>query len=83
LTQHQIGALRAPFPAEERHWRAGATNKKGTKALALAHINARAVMDRLDEAVGRMHWAYCCEEWRSGSVKAGIGVRDSETGEWV
>ena len=81
LTQDQIAALRSPFPAQEVHWRAGAANSEGTKALALAYIDARAVMDRLDEVVGPMNWADTFEEWKAGAVKAGIGIRNSD--EWV
>ena len=81
LTEDQVAALRAPFPPEEVHWRAGATNKEGNKALALAYIDARAVMDRLDEVVGPMNWQDTFEEWKDGAVKAGIGVRNDS--EWV
>lgn len=80
LTQDQIAALRAPFPAEEIHWRAGATNKEGNRALALAYIDARAVMDRLDEVIGPTGWADTYEEWKAGAVKAGIGICNEE---WV
>ena len=81
LSQDQVAALRAPFPAKEVHWRAGATNKEDTEALALAYIDARAVMDRLDEVVGPTNWADTFEEWKDGAVKAGIGIRDD--GVWV
>jgi hypothetical protein len=80
MTQDQIDALRAPFPGEEIHWRAGATNGEGTRALALAYIDARAVMDRLDEVVGPMNWADTYDVWKDGAVKAGIGIRNEE---WV
>jgi len=76
LTQDQIAALRAPFPAEDVHWRAGATNKEATKALALAYIDARAVMDGFDEGVGPMNWADTYDVWKDGAVKAGIGIRN-------
>jgi len=81
MTQDQIIALRAPFPAEEIHWRAGAVNKEGNRALALAYIDARAVMDRLDEVVGPMNWQDTYEEWKSGGVKASISIRDSD--QWI
>jgi len=81
LTQDQITALRALFPSEEIHWRAGATNKEGNRALALAYIDARAVMDRLDTVVGPTNWTDTYDVWKDGAVKAGIGIRDE--GEWV
>ena len=60
--------LRAPFPPEKIHWRVGNTNKKSverqtgdrnarpTKGQLLAYLNARDVMDRLDEVVGPDGW---------------------------
>lgn len=81
LTQEQIEALKAPFPAKEIHWRAGATNKENTKALAMAYIDARAVMDRLDEVVGPMNWQDTFDIWKDGAVKAGIGIRNES--EWI
>jgi len=48
--------LLAPFPPENVNWRVGSTNSSKTKALALAYIDARDVMDRLDEVCGAAHW---------------------------
>lgn len=57
--------LAAPFPPESVSWRAGSTTKKrgqdhkypaGTKAMALAYIDSRDVMDRLDAVVGVENW---------------------------
>ena len=53
--------LARPFPANLISWRAGATNKnktpdkKPTKCIALAYIDARDVMTRLDDVFG-MDW---------------------------
>lgn len=44
--------LERPFSPTKLHWRAGATNRDKTKAIALAYINARDVMQRLDEVFG-------------------------------
>lgn len=69
--------LARPFPEEKIHWRVGATNKDKTKGIALAYIDARDVMERLDFVVGPENWqcrypfAGCCE----------IGIRIN--GEWV
>jgi hypothetical protein len=49
--------LSAPFTADEIEWRAGSTNKEKTQALALAYINARSVMNRLDDVVGAENWS--------------------------
>lgn len=50
--------LSAPFPAGEVYWRVGATNNKDnpTRGIALAYIDARAVMRRLDEVLGPENW---------------------------
>jgi|GEM_PF-737801 len=82
MNQEQLERLKSPFPAEEVQWRAGATNKDDTKALALAYIDARAVMERLDEVVGPMNWTDTYDEWKGGAVKAGIGIRNEEGWVW-
>ncbi len=45
-------ALERPFPANKIHWRVGATNKDKTSGIALAYIDARDVMRRLDDVMG-------------------------------
>lgn len=50
--QTQFEKLKAPFPVESLHWRLGQTNKAKTKAMMLVYIDARDVMDRLDEVFG-------------------------------
>ena len=50
-------ALLAPFPAEMVGWKAQATTKDGSRAMAVAYIDARCVMDRLDEVVGPENWS--------------------------
>lgn len=59
--------LSAPFPPAQVSWRVGVTNADKTKGLALAYLDARSVMHRLDEVIGAQHWqcrypfAGCCE----------------------
>lgn len=48
--------LRAPFAPDEIHWRVGSKTKDNTKGLALAYIDARDVMSRLDAVVGPADW---------------------------
>jgi hypothetical protein len=48
--------LAAPFPEEAISWRAQSLTKAGDKAMALAYIDARDVMRRLDEVVGPANW---------------------------
>ena len=47
--------LEMPFPANRIHWRVGATNKDKTKGIALAYLDARDVMRRLDDVCG-LNW---------------------------
>lgn len=48
--------LAAEFPREAISWRAQTVTKDGDKALALAYIDARDVMVRLDEVCGPQNW---------------------------
>lgn len=50
--------LSAPFPEDELRVRIGSTNSDKTKGLAIAYIDARAVMDRLDDVVGPDNWEF-------------------------
>ena len=45
-------ALAAPFPEDSIHWRAQTLTRDGNKALALAYVDSRDVMDLLDKVVG-------------------------------
>lgn len=56
-----LKALKEPFPPEEIEWRVGATNAKknngkATGGYMLAYIDARHVMNRLDNVVGAENW---------------------------
>lgn len=51
-----MNALKAPFKPEEVQWRIGRKTKDKTKGEAMAYVDARAVMDRLDEVVGADKW---------------------------
>jgi hypothetical protein len=73
--------LAAPFSASDLEWRAGAVNKEKTRALALAYITSRAVMDRLDRVVGPANWR---DEYRpgpDGGLICGLSLRVE--GEWI
>jgi hypothetical protein len=91
--------LKAPFPKEIISWRVqGSPYEKNGKysALALAYIDARDVMNRLDEVVGAENWSdsyidsgkrtYCTlsirinEEWISKSDAAGDSDVEAEKG---
>lgn len=49
-------ALRAPFDPARVSWRVGSTKSDKSAGLALAYIDARDVMDRLDEVCGPRNW---------------------------
>lgn len=51
-----IKHLFAEFPKEDIHWRSQSLTKDGDKALALAYVDARDVMDRLDDVCGAENW---------------------------
>lgn len=84
--------LAAPFPVDKISWRVGSTNKKAeikrtgdqqahaTKGIALAYIDARDVMERLDAVCTPANWQ--CKYSHAGQrVICEIGIRvDSE---WV
>jgi hypothetical protein len=73
--------LSEPFHPDDIEWRAGATNNDKTKALALAYITSRAVMDRLDEVVGPENWRDEYASGPDGGVICGLTLRIN--GEWI
>lgn len=56
-SQELAEALLAPFPAEMVGWKAQATTRDGSRAMAVAYVDARCVQDRLDEVVGPENWS--------------------------
>lgn len=48
--------LAEPFPPDAVSWRVGSTNGEKTKGMALAYLDARDVMDRLDLVCGPAGW---------------------------
>jgi hypothetical protein len=87
-------ALIAPFEPHKIKWRIGSRTKDKKKGMALAYIDARDVMQRLDTVVGPDNWqdsfphAGCCElslrldgEWIRKSDCAGETQVEAEKGE--
>lgn len=66
--------LAAEFPKEQISWRAQHCTKDGTKALALAYIDSRDVMNRLDEVCGEDGWQ-CKYPIANGKTICEIGIR--------
>ena len=48
--------LSAPFRPDQIHWRIGVKMKDKPRAMALAYLDARDVMDRLDGVCGQGNW---------------------------
>lgn len=76
-----LNDLKTPFDPSEIEFRAGATNQDKTKALALAFITSRAVMDRLDEVCGPENWQDVYMAGPDGGVLCGISVKVGDV--WI
>jgi hypothetical protein len=73
--------LKRPFPVDKVHWRIGATNRDKTSAIALAYIDARDAMQRLDEVVGAENWQCRYPLADNGLLICEVGIRFGD--EWV
>lgn len=80
-TDDDLKQLFAEFPLEDIHWRAQSLTKDGSKAMALAYIDARDVMDRLDQVCGADSWQDSYEETPSGRVICKLSIRVND--EWI
>ncbi len=69
-----LAALSAEFPRDAVSWRAQSVTKDGSKAMALAYIDARDVMGRLDEVCGPENWKDSYVETPKGRVIATIEI---------
>jgi len=72
-------SLAAPF--ETIHWRAQSMAANGSSALALAYIDARDVMARLDSVVGPENWQDRYVETLKGRILCTLALRVG--GEWI
>lgn len=71
--------LAGPFPPGTVKYRPGAVS--GHRALALPYVDARAVQEKLDEAVGVMGWQDAYDHLEDGSVVCRLKLRIG--GEWI
>lgn len=71
--------LKEPFAPDRVSWRVGATSDD--KGLALAYIDARDVMERLDEVCGPGGWQDSYTETAKGRVLCTIRIRIGD--EWI
>lgn len=72
--------LFAEFPRDQITWRAQSVTKDGSKAMALAYIDARDVMNRLDDVCGIDGWQ-CKYSHANGKTICDIGIRCGN--EWI
>lgn len=79
--QELFDALAQPFESELIDWRVGSTNAEKTSGLALAYIDARTVMDRLDAACGPGHWQNKYTP-AGGMLICDLGIKFPQAG-WV
>lgn len=73
--------LAKPFPLQQVHWRAQSLTRNGDKAMALAYLDARDVMDRLDLVCGVGGWCEEISETPRGRVICRLGIKIGD--EWV
>lgn len=70
----KLADLSTPFPPEAIHWRSQQLTRNKDKALALAYLNARDVMDRLDDVCGPEKWNSYYDETPSGRVICKLSI---------
>lgn len=78
--------LSLPFPRASVHWRVqGKPFERDGKhsAMALAYLDARDVMDRLDEVCGQDRWQSHFEETAKGRIICRISIDTTGQGDWV
>jgi hypothetical protein len=75
-----LKALIAPFPAERVSWRVGSTSADKKRGMALAYIDARDVMERLDEVCGPENWQSRYPH-ATGKTVCEIGIKIGD--EWI
>jgi hypothetical protein len=72
-------ALRASFAVEDVRFKPAVVS--GNRALAIAYVDARAIMDRLDEVLGVDGWQDSYEMLSDGNVVCRLRLRIN--GEWI
>lgn len=75
-----LAALSVEFPRDAVSWRAQNMAHDGTRALALAYIDARDVMDRLDTVCGAANWQ---DRYEVHGAKTICYLSIRINGEWI
>lgn len=74
MSEEMFQRLAAEFPRDSIHWRAQTLTMDGSKALALAYLDARDVMDRFDDVCTPAGWSNSYTETPRGRVIATISL---------
>jgi len=80
MSAELLQALSAPFRPDQVSWRVGSVKKDGSAAMALAFIDARDVMDRLDAVCGPAGWQ---NRYTHAEKKTVCELGIKLDGEWV
>ncbi|MEM8556947.1 MAG: Rad52/Rad22 family DNA repair protein [Bacteroidota bacterium] len=86
VSPSDLRSLAEPFPADAIEWKPGTTTRDGKKALAMAYLTSRAIMDRLDEVCGPANWRNEFAPGPGGGIVCGLSIivaRDDRHGEWI
>ncbi len=75
-----MSELTKPFPPTSVKWRLGKTAKGGERGMALAYIDARDVMERLDQCFG-FDWSDNYEETARGRIICHLSLKIGD--EWI
>ncbi len=77
-----LSELKKPFSLDSIHWRIGSTNKEKTSGIALAYLDARDVMERLDDVFGMEGWQ-CRYPHANSKTCCEIGAWLGEDHGWI
>lgn len=79
-------ALAEPFTPTDLEWRIMRAGRKDTGeiwAVGVPYVTSRAIMDRLDQAVGPGNWQNEFKEWGLGTPGVLCGISINVEGSWV
>jgi hypothetical protein len=82
LLPDPMEALSLPFNPDLVMWRVGATTGDKDKGMALAYVDARVIVDRLDDVLGAGNWQNRYINAGNNKTCCEIGIRMKD-GEWV
>jgi len=81
MSSINLSQLRALFPDRDISWRPIVYTRDRRRALVLAYVSNRAIMDRLDAVCGPANWRNTFQRGPDGGVICGISIRVD--GDWV